>query len=72
MGEIERVQRIIGPTPVDPNRVHKADQANKDGRHQHLPHSEEDSIELTFEAEAPVAPPIAPSTPGEDHLDIAV
>ena len=72
MGEIERVQRIIGPTPVDPNRVHKADQANKDGRQQHLPHQDEDSIELTFEAEESAVQVITPSNEGDDHLDIAV
>ena len=71
MGEIERVQRIAAPVPVDTGRVHKADEA-RDGRQQHHPQQEADIIELTAELDEPVVPQSTQALDDEGHLDIAV
>ena len=71
MGDIERIQRIAAPMPVDPARVHKADES-RDGRQQR-PHQEPDVIELTSVAAEEVVPtPVPTEFDDEGHFDIAV
>lgn len=73
MGDIERVQRIIPPVPVDSGRVHKTDEA-RDQRQQPRHHQENDSIELSIESETEETsqPPSSAAPDDEGHLDIAV